>query len=128
MILIAFSAHVIINSFFLSLIIALISQYRYALLGFYASTIGLIITTSIIVMVQSQVAISSSSKALFVLMGMTILVYVLFATVSVCISWIYYHMYVMSGFDPIGSIFARIEEDERALERDATALLTNFHK
>lgn len=128
MILIAFSAHVIVNNFFLWLVISLISQYRYALLGFYSSIISLVMTTSVIVIIESQVVSSSSSKALFILMGLTILTYTLSATLSASIAWIYYRMYKVSWYDPIGSVFARIEEDDRALERDATTILTHFHK
>lgn len=124
----AFSAHVVVNNFLLTLIIALISQYRYTLLGFYASVIALVITSSVIVIIESQVANSSSSKALFLLMGLTIVTYTLSGTLTTIISWIYYRMYMISGYDPIGSVFSRIEADERALEMDAAALLTNFHK
>lgn len=127
-ILMAFSAHVVVNNFLLTLIIALISQYRYTLLGFYASVIALVITSSVIVIIESQVANSSSSKALFLLMGLTIVTYTLSGTLTTIISWIYYRMYMISGYDPIGSVFSRIEADERALEMDAAALLTNFHK
>ena len=53
-ILIAFSAHVILNNFSLTLIVGLVAQYRYALLTFYAGTIALIITTCVVVLVQTK--------------------------------------------------------------------------
>lgn len=127
-ILIAFSAHVILNNFALTLLIGLISQYRYALLTFYASTIALIITASIVVLVHTQFTQSTSSRALFLLLWLAILTYTLFGTLSSLISWIYYMVYQASWFDPIGNIFSQIENDEREIEKLATEQLVNFHK
>lgn len=127
-ILIAFSAHVILNNFALTLLIGLISQYRYALLTFYASTISLIITASIVVFVQTQFTQSTSSRALFLLLGLTILTYTLSGTLSSLISWIYYMTYQFSWFDPIGNIYSQIENDEREIEKQATEKLINFRK
>jgi hypothetical protein len=127
-ILIAFSAHVILNNFSLTLIVGLVAQYRYALLTFYAGTIALIITTCVVVLVQTKFWDSNSSKALFVLLGLTILTYTLSGTLSSLISWIYYRLYQASWFDPIGSVFSQIENDEKEIERRATEQLTHFHK
>jgi hypothetical protein len=127
-ILMAFSSHVAVNSFALTILIGLISQYRYTLLAFYAGLITLIFTSSIIVLVESQISSSSSTKALFSLLGLTILTFTLSGTLSSLISWIYYRSYQMSGYDPIGSIFSRIEEEEHELEKKAVQELTTFHK
>ncbi len=127
-ILIAFSAHVILNNFSLTLLIGLISQYRYSLLTFYASTISLILTASIVVLVQTQFTQSSSWRALFLLLGLTILTYTLSGVLSSLISWIYYMVYQSSWFDPIGNIFSQIENDERDIEKQATEKLVNFRK
>lgn len=116
-----------VNNFALTIILGLISQYRYALLTFYASLISLIITSSVVVAIESQVSNSSSSKALFLLLGLTILTYTLSGTLAALISWIYYRMYQASGYDPIGAVYARIELDEREIERLATAELVDFH-
>lgn len=127
-ILIAFSAHVILNNFSLTLLIGLISQYRYSLLTFYASTIALVATASIVVLVQTQFTQSSSSRALFLLLGLTILTYTLSGTISSLISWIYYIVYQASWSDPIGNIFSQIENDERDIEAQAVEKLVNFRK
>jgi hypothetical protein len=66
-VLIAFSAHVILNNFSFNLLIGLVSRYRYSLLTFYATMITLIITTSIVVYIETQFSHSDSSKALFLL-------------------------------------------------------------
>lgn len=100
-ILIAFSAHIIINNFTLTLIIGLVSQYRYSLLTLYASIISLVITSSIIIMIESSVSNSNSTRALFILLGLTILTYTLSNTISSLISWIYYFVYQTTGSDPI---------------------------
>jgi hypothetical protein len=90
--------------------------------------ITLIFTTSIVVFIETQFSSSDSSKALFLLFGLTILTYTLSGTLSNFISWIYYFIYKTSGYDPIGNIFAQIELDEKEIEKNATKKLTNFHK
>jgi hypothetical protein len=95
-VLIAFSAHVILDTFALTLILGLISRYRYSLLTFYSSIISLIITTSVVVFVQTVFSSSDSSRALFLLFGLTIFAYTLSGSLSTLLSWIYYTLYQTS--------------------------------
>jgi hypothetical protein len=123
-ILVAFSTHVVINAFVLTLVMGLISRYRYALLTLYASIIALLITAMVVIVLQSS--LSRSENALFILMGLPIMAYTLSASVSTLLSWIYYRVYISTGSDPLGSVFARIEEEEKEIESAATAELTKF--
>jgi inner membrane protein involved in colicin E2 resistance len=70
---------------------------------FYASLISLIVTAMIAIYLQSL--FSKSENALFVLLGLPILAYVLSGTLSTTLAWIYYRIYVASGSDPIGAVF-----------------------
>ena len=123
-ILIAFSTHVVVNSFTLTLLMGIISRYRYSILSFYASLIALLLTSMIVIYVQALV--SKSETSLFVLLWLPILAYVLSGTISTLLSWGYYKIYQASWSDPLGSIFWRIEEEERALENEAIQTLTHF--
>jgi hypothetical protein len=49
-------------------------------------------------------------------------------TLSTLCFYLYSQMYRTTGKDPLGSVFARIEEDEKSLEQDATTQLTQFSK
>lgn len=106
-VLIAFSAHVVLNTFTLSLLMGIISRYRYSILAFYSSLISLLLTAMIVILVQTLV--SKSETSLFVLLGLPILAYVLSGTTSTLFSWVYYLIYQSSGSDPLGSVFGRIE-------------------
>jgi hypothetical protein len=123
-ILIAFSAHVIMNTFTLNLLMGIISRYRYSILAFYSSMIALLATSMIVIYVQSMV--SKSETSLFVLLWLPVLAFVLSGTISTLLSWVYYIIYQSSGSDPLWSVFGRIEDDEKTLEREATQALTQF--
>lgn len=83
---------------------------------------------TIIVVALAYVSFSVSSNALFLLLGLVIVVQTLGAMISGVIFWAYYRMYTVTGADPIGSIFARIEQEEKESERQATETLTHFHQ
>lgn len=125
-ILIIFALHVILNAFCFQLIIGLTTQYRYILLTLYSGIASFLVT--IIVVALAYVSFSVSSNALFLLLGLVIVVQTLGAMISGVIFWAYYRMYTVTGADPIGSIFARIEQEEKESERQATETLTHFHQ
>lgn len=119
-----FSIHILVNVFSLELLIGLISQYRYSLLSLYSSIIAFLLTGITLFAIQTQ--FSSSSYTMFLLFGLTMLAYLLGGFISTLISWIYYLIYRSTGKDPIGTIFSRIEEEEREIEKQATEALTKF--
>jgi hypothetical protein len=124
-ILLVFSAHVIINTFSFHLLIGLIAQYRYALLVLYSNIVSLIFTSCVVVLTYQ--VFRDSSQALFLLLGLVIVAQVSSSLLSHILSWLYYHLYTITGYDPLGSIFSRIEHDEKQLEQKASDLLTRFH-
>ena len=122
--LIAFSLHVLINVFAFELVVGIVSQYRYALLVLYTSVFSLLLTGGVLVFIEKN--FSPSETSLFILLALSVVAYVVSHTVSALISWAYYAFYRTTGHDPIGAIFARIEQEEKSLEREATASLTHF--
>ncbi len=120
----AFSLHVLLNVFTLELLIGLISQYRYSLLSLYASIVSLLLTGIILFLLKNQ--FSGSEYTIFLLFWLTILAYLLGWLITTMISWIYYSIYRATGKDTIGDIFTRIENEEKNLEKQATAALTKF--
>lgn len=123
-ILIAFAAHVVINIFTFWLTIGLISQYRYSLLVLYSNIISLLLTSVVIGFISFS--LQNSGKAIFILLWLTIVSYFIYGSFSSLISYIYYKIYSSTGFDPLWDIFSRIEMEEKALEKQAESLLTNF--
>jgi hypothetical protein len=124
LVLAAFAVHVVLSNYSLVLILGIISRYRYVILSFYASLIALFITSIVLIFIFSL--FSESSTSLFLLLGLPILSLTLTSTISAVIFWIYSFFYQMSGSDPIGAIYGKIEEEEKLLEKEATASLTHF--
>lgn len=120
----AFSLHILLNVFTLELIIGLISQYRYSLLSLYASILSGVITALILFFLERDFA--HSLYSLFLLFAFTSLAYTLAGFFVALLFWIYYRIYRATGYDPIGILFARIENEEKEEEKQATATLTHF--
>jgi hypothetical protein len=117
-ILIAYIAHVLLNIFGLEIIVSILSNYRYSLLSIYSSIVSLILTASILFLIYTQ-TYSSSSNALFILLGLSMLAFVIAIFTTFLIRFCYYRIYIASGSDPIGDVFARVESDAKALEKEA---------
>ncbi len=124
-VLLAFSLHVLVNTFALQLLIGLIVHYRYALLTLYAAIASFLFTS--IIMALAYTSFSNSSNALFLLLGLVIVAQTSGSLVSNGLASLYYQMYTITGYDPIGSIFSKIELEEKELEKQATVILTQFH-
>jgi hypothetical protein len=120
----AFAAHVVINSFFLTLVLGLVSSYRYAILSLYVSLISLLVTSLVSIFLQSF--FSDSESALFMLLVLPALAFLLSTTLTTALSYLYYAIYESTWADPVGSVFARIETEEKSLEKAATNSLTQF--
>ena len=125
-VLVPFAMHVLINTFALQLVIGLTAQYRYALLTLYGSIVSLLVTAMI--MALAYISLSNSSNALFLLLGLVIIAQTSGSLISNGIFLSYYQVYMVTGYDPIGSVFSRIEFEEKELEKQATAILTQFHQ
>ncbi len=121
-ILIAYIAHILLNIFGLEVVMSLLSGYRYSLLSLYSSIVSLAITGSLLFWIYSQ-TYSVSSNALFVLLWLSMLAFVVGIFTTFFVRFCYYRLYVSSGSDPIGDVFARIEEESREREKEAEAQL-----
>jgi hypothetical protein len=66
---------------------------------------------------------SESSNALFVLLGLSMLAFVISIMTTFLIRFFYYRFYITTGSDPIGDVFARIEQETRESEQEAEKAL-----
>jgi hypothetical protein len=114
------------SNFVNSLLLGIVSQYRYSLLVFYGTIIGTAATIMVVMLIHASVGISETSKTLFLLLGLTVVSYVFTGTITSLVSWMYYALYQVSGYDPLGSVLEDIEKEEKMNELLATEQLTNF--
>lgn len=121
-ILIAYIAHILLNIFWVEIIISVLSWYRYSLLSIYSSIVSFIITWSFLFFVYEKTN-SESSNALFVLLGLSMLAFVISIMTTFLIRFFYYRFYIATGSDPIGDVFARIEQETRESEQEAEKAL-----
>jgi hypothetical protein len=116
-ILIAYITHVILNIFGLEIVISILSGYRYALLSIYSSIISLIMTSSCIFFIFEKTS-TESSNVLFVLLGLSMLSFVISIIISFSIRYFYYRLYLATGSDPIGDVFVKIEQENKDMEKE----------
>lgn len=116
-ILIAYIAHVLLNIFGLEIITSILSGYRYALLSIYSSIGSLIITGSLLFFLYEKTA-SESSNALFILLWLSMLAFVIAIFITFFIRFCYYQIYVTTGSDPIGDVFGQIEKETKEIEKE----------
>ncbi|MBC7503776.1 hypothetical protein H7169_02310 [Candidatus Gracilibacteria bacterium] len=117
-ILIAYMAHVLLNIFGLEIIVSILSSYRYCLLSIYSSIVSLILTASILFFVYTKTN-SESSNALFVLLGLSMLAFFIAIFTTFFIRFCYYRIYITTGSDPIGDVFAQVEIEAKETEKEA---------
>ena len=80
-VLIAYITHILLNIFWVEIIISILSGYRYSLLSIYSSIVSLVITGSILFFVYEK-ANSESTNALFILLGLSMLAFVVSRSVT----------------------------------------------
>lgn len=110
-VLVPYLIHVILAVFGIEIVLGVISQYRYVLLSLYANIAAMVFSCGIVFLLFSKS--STSGTSLFILMGLSILVFFLSATLITTIKFLYYKFYSLTGNDPLGSIFYAIETEER---------------
>lgn len=110
LVLYAYLVHILLSIFGIEIILGLISQYRYILLWFYANIIAIILSWGITFWIYKS--LSASSSALFILMGMSILMFFLSTLITFIVRYIYYKFYHLTGKDPLGEVFYTIEQEE----------------
>ncbi len=124
-ILIAYIAHILLNIFWLEIVISVLSGYRYSLLSIYSSIVSLVLTGSLLFLIYAQTN-SDSSNALFVLLGLSMLAFLIATLVNFFIRFCYYKIYIATWSDPLGDVFMKIEQDAKNLEKEAEQKLFNI--
>ncbi len=121
---VTFTIHALLAILGTTLIVEILSQYRYSLLSIYASFIGFSIATFLAVVFHMNSTLSES--LLYALSGILIVGFTSITFVRVSFEFLYSYLYQISGQDILGNVFAEIEADEKAREDLAQKSLTQF--
>ncbi|MFZ4461978.1 MAG: hypothetical protein ACOYN2_05775 [Patescibacteria group bacterium] len=119
-----FVMHVLINILGTTLIVEILSNYRYSLLSVYASFLGFFVAVfaSVVFFLHATV----SDKILYPLSLVLVLAFFLTTTFRTLFELGYYYLYTISGQDILGNVFKQIEDEERYNEKLAEKTLTTF--
>lgn len=120
----AFLFHVLINILATSLLSEILSSYRYVLLSIYGSFIGFFITSLLSVVFFMN--FSPSRNALYSLIGVIIVINFVITLFRLLFEFVYYRIYITTGTDHLGDIFAQIEQEEKTLVAKAEKELATF--
>lgn len=116
-ILVTYLVHILLAIFGVELILSLISQYRYALLSFYANIASVTLSGGFVFLIFASS--KNSSTNLFILMGLSILTFFVSTLLIFLVKFFYYKFYTLTGNDPLGAVFFNIEEEEKFAVKDA---------
>ncbi|NRH21127.1 hypothetical protein HOO68_03720 [Candidatus Gracilibacteria bacterium] len=114
-ILIGYIAHILLNMFGIEIIISVLSSYRYSLLSIYSSVVSLILTGSLLYLIYEKTN-TESNNVLFILLALSMIAFTISTLTNFLIRFFYYRFYVLSGSDPIGDVFARVEQEAKEME------------
>ena len=112
-----FLVHVLLLKFGISLILETMNNYRYVMIGIYGSFIGLMIAGICTVGI-----FSSFESGVARLISLVILIPIINVTMTLAkqlFELAYYKYYSYSGIDSLWDIFARIEQEEEEILREA---------
>lgn len=119
-----FTIHVILSIFWTSIFSEILSNYRYILLGLYGSFIGLFV--SVLISFLVFVSFSKWNQSLYILVWLIIIIN-LFVNISRSLfEYWYYMLFKHTGFDQLGDIFSKIEEEEQEVIKKAQEELEKF--
>lgn len=119
-----FSLHVMLSVFGFFIVISVVSQYRYVLLSVYASFAAFLFTG--IIWALYILPMNPSTQALVILIGLVMLAFMGNTFFVYTVGWAYSSFYKSTGLDPVGSVFSRIEKEEKDIEKQVTEQLTKF--
>ncbi len=119
-----FTFHCLMATFGISLLSEIVSNYRYAALSVYSGFSGFFLASaaSLAVFLGSTDSVSS----LYALVGAIGVVTFLVNAFRVLAEFAYYRFYAAVGADPLGNVYARIEEEEKEALAEAERELTRF--
>lgn len=121
----AFLFHILINILATSLLSEILSSYRYILLSIYGSFIGFFVAS--VLSVVFFMNFSPSRSALYSLIGVIIVVNFVITLFRLLFEFIYYKIYINTGTDHLGDIFAQIENEEKEAVTKAEKELATFN-
>lgn len=110
-ILTVFIAHVLLFSFGSSLIIELLNNYRYVLIGLYWNFIALCAASSITLLLFYSM--STGQAKLIIMLIIIPLILTTMSLIKWLFEFLYYSYYKFTNLDGLGDIFYRIEQEER---------------
>lgn len=111
-----FTVHILLNLLATSLLVEILSNYRYILLSIYGSFIGFFLATFLSVIFF--LSYSPSQTALYSLIGVIMVVNLVITLCRTLFELAYYRIYRATGTDHLGDIFSKIElEEKEAVER-----------
>jgi hypothetical protein len=119
-----FTFHTLMSAFGVSLVSEILSNYRYALLSVYSSFAGFFAASAVSVAFFQN--FTESDAALYSLVGAIIVVMVVTNALRLLAEFAYYQLYRATGLDPLGDVYARIENEERESLAKAERELTRF--
>ena len=123
-ILILFTFHVLIATLGAGIITSIISDYRYSLLGVYGNFVWFLVWGALSLFFYTR--LSSSMTALYSLIGLMMIAFFFTTAFRLLFELVYYKIFTTTGSDTLGSIFARVEAEEREREKIAEKELTKF--
>ncbi len=117
--------HVLTAVLWTTLIVEILSNYRYVLLSIYAAFFGFFggVFSSLLFFLSD----SSNSVKILSALSITLILAFFFTTLfRSFFEFIYYKLYTLSGQDVLWSLFSEIEKEEREREKFAEKNLTTF--
>ncbi|MDQ1344134.1 MAG: hypothetical protein QG650_854 [Patescibacteria group bacterium] len=119
-----FVIHVLLNSLGVALISEILSNYRYAVLAVYSSFAGFFIATAAsVVFFQNS---GETDTMIYSLVGVIVVANVLMTFFRLLTELTYYKFYALTGLDPLGDIYSRIEREDLDSVRRAEQELVRF--
>lgn len=125
-ILTVFAIHVTLSVFGSGLLLEIVSNYRYVLLGVYGSFLGLF--ASVVLTTVYFFGAPESARAIYSLLALPIVITAIMSFVRLSFEAVYSFLYRQIGIDPLGDIFERIEAEELGEARRAEKELVRFGK
>lgn len=121
-ILVAYTFHLLLNIFWMELIVSSLSWFRYVLLSLYSCIAGFVVSSGFMLVVYKTFGTGSRSS-LFVLLWLASVAFVISVVTVFVVRFLYYRYYVASGSDPLWDTFARVQSEEDSLQKEAERTL-----
>lgn len=119
-----FVIHVLLNSLGVALISEILTNYRYAVLAVYSAFTGFFVATAASVVFFQN--FNETDTMIYSLVGVIVVANVLMTLFRLLAELTYYKFFRLTGLDPLGDIYARIEREDLESVRRAEKELVRF--